>query len=39
MDKLLPIEEVIEENPRVKELEKQGFIIKPEKLDAYLKEF
>ena len=32
MDKLIPIKKVIEENIRVKELEKQGFIIKPEKL-------
>ena len=36
---LIPIEKVLEENPRVKELEKQGFIIKPEKIDEYLNEF
>jgi len=39
MDDLIPIERLLEENPRVKELEKQGFIIKPEKIDAYLKSF
>ena len=39
MQSLIPIEDVIEENPRVKELEKQGFIINPDKLDEYLKEF
>ncbi|MHA1252574.1 MAG: GDP-mannose 4,6-dehydratase, partial [Candidatus Helarchaeota archaeon] len=39
MQSLIPIEDVIEENPRVKELEQQGFIINPDKLDEYLKEF
>jgi GDP-4-dehydro-6-deoxy-D-mannose reductase len=39
MSNLIPIEKVIEENIHVKELEKQGFIIKPEKIDDYLKEF
>ena len=39
MDDLIPIEQVIEKNPRVKELEKQGFIIKPENIDKYLNEF
>ena len=39
MDKLIPIKKVIEENLRVKELEKQGFIIKPEKINEYLEEF
>ncbi|MHA1285566.1 MAG: hypothetical protein ACTSQP_23935, partial [Promethearchaeota archaeon] len=39
MQSLIPIEDVLEENPRVKELEKQGFIINPDKLDEYLKEF
>jgi len=39
MKDLIPIEKVIEENVRVKELEDQGFIINPEKLDDYLKEF
>jgi len=39
MDDLIPIEEVIEENPRVKELEEQGFIIKPERIDEYLNDF
>ncbi len=36
MEDLLPIEDVIEESIRVKELEEQGFIIKPEKIDEYL---
>ncbi len=36
---LIPIEKVIEVSDRVKELEKQGFIIKPNKLAEYLKEF
>ncbi len=36
---LIPIGKVLEENPRVQELEKQGFIIKPEKLDSYLEDF
>jgi len=39
MNDIIPIEDVIEENPRVKELEKQGYIIKPEKIDSYLKDF
>ena len=39
MDDLIPIEEVIKENPRVKELEEQGFIIKPERIDEYLNDF
>ena len=39
MDELIPIEQVIEDNPRVKELEKQGYIIKPEKIGDYLKEY
>ena len=39
MDELLPIEKVIEENERVKELENQGFIIKPDKIDEYLNDF
>jgi GDP-4-dehydro-6-deoxy-D-mannose reductase len=39
MDDLIPIEKVIKENPRVKELEEQGFIIKPERIDEYLNEF
>ncbi len=36
MTDLIPIEKVIKENPRVKELEKQGFIITPENINAYL---
>jgi GDP-4-dehydro-6-deoxy-D-mannose reductase len=39
MENLIPIEQVLEINPRVLELEKQGYIIKPEKIDEYLKEF
>ena len=31
MDNLIPIEDVIEVDPRVIELERQGFIIKPDK--------
>ena len=36
MTDLIPIEKVIKENPRVKELEKQGFIITSENIDSYL---
>jgi len=36
---LIPLEKVIKENPRVEELEKQGYIIKPEKIDSYLEDF
>ena len=36
---LIPIGKVLKENPRVQELERQGFIIKPEKLDSYLEDF
>ena len=39
MNDLIPIEEVIEENPRVKELERQGFMIVPEAIDEYLASF
>ncbi len=39
MNELIPIEQVIERNPRVEELELQGFIIKPDKIDEYLKDF
>ncbi len=39
MNDLIPIEKIIEENPRVKELENQGFIIIPEKIDEYLEDF
>jgi GDP-4-dehydro-6-deoxy-D-mannose reductase len=39
MHDLIPIEEVVEENPRVKELEKQGFMIVPEEIDKYLASF
>lgn len=39
MDDLIPIEKVLEISPRVLELEKQGFIINPEKIDEYLEDF
>ncbi len=39
MDDLIPLETVIKKNPRVIELENQGFIIKPEKIEDYLNEF
>ena len=39
MDKLIPIEKVLEENPRVQELEKQGYIIKPENIEEYLDDY
>ena len=39
MNELIPIEKVLEKNIRVKELEEQGFIINPEKMDNYLNSF
>jgi GDP-4-dehydro-6-deoxy-D-mannose reductase len=39
MEDLIPIENVIQENPRVAELEKQGLIIKPENIEEYLDDF
>jgi len=39
MDELIPLDTVIKENPRVIELENQGFIIKPEKIKEYLDDF
>ena len=36
---LIPIGKVLKENPRVQELERQGFIIKHEKIDSYLEDF
>jgi len=39
MTDLIPIARVLEENPRVLELEKQGYIIKPEKINEYLEDF
>ena len=39
MTDLIPMEKAIKENPRVKELEKQGYIIKPEKINEYQDEF
>ncbi len=39
MNDLIPIGKVLKENPRVQELESQGFMITPEKLDSYLEDF
>ncbi len=39
MNNLIPIEKAIEENPRVKELENQGFMINPTKISEYLDDF
>jgi len=39
MDDLILIEKALEESDRVKELEQQGFIINPEKIDEYLMGF
>jgi len=39
MSDLIPIGKVLKENPRVQELERQGFIIKPEKINDYLDDF
>ena len=39
MEDLIPINKVIEENPRVQELERLGYIIKPEKIEKYLEDF
>ncbi|MFX1392085.1 MAG: GDP-mannose 4,6-dehydratase [Promethearchaeota archaeon] len=39
MEDFIPIENLIESNPRVEELEKQGYIIKPETINEYLAEF
>ena len=39
MKELIPIANVLEENPRVEELERLGYIIKPEKIDSYLDNF
>ncbi len=39
MKTLIPIEDVLEENERVKELERQGLIIKPKRIENYLKDF
>jgi hypothetical protein len=36
---LIPIGKVLKENPRVQELERYGFIVKPKKLDSYLEDF
>ena len=39
MDDFIPLDKVIKKNPREKELENQGFIIKPEKINEYLDDF
>jgi len=39
MDNLIPIEDVLETNPRVQELKKEGYIITPKNIDQYLKSF
>ena len=39
MKELIPIANVLEESPRVEELEQSGYIIKPEKIDSYLENF
>jgi len=39
MEDYIPLEKAIEEISRVKELEKQGYIIKPLNIDEYLKDF
>jgi GDP-4-dehydro-6-deoxy-D-mannose reductase len=39
MTKLIPITDVLEENPRVKELEELGYIINPKKIEDYLANF
>ena len=39
MTQLIPIDDKLEENPRVKELETQGYIITPENFDSYLDDF
>ena len=39
MTKLIPIADVLEENPRVKELEELGYIINPQKIEDYLANF
>jgi len=39
MDNLIPIEKVLEKNLRVNELESQGYIINPEKIEDYLIDF
>ena len=39
MNDLIPIERALEKSIRVKELERQGFIIKPKNIELYLKQF
>jgi len=39
MSNLIPLENILEENIRVRELEKLGFIINPEKIEEYLSDF
>ena len=39
MDNLIPIEDVLETNPRVQELEKEGYIITPKNINQYIETF
>ncbi len=39
MNGLIPVEDAIEENFRVKDLENQGYLIKPNKIEEYLNDF
>jgi len=39
MDNLIPIEDVLETNPRVQELEKEGYIINPKNINQYIETF
>lgn len=39
MDNLIPIEKVLEINPRVQELEKEGFMITPKNINQYIETF
>jgi len=39
MDNLIPIEDVLETNPRVQELEKEGYIINPKNINQYNETF
>ena len=39
MNNLIPIENVLETNPHVQELEKEGYIITPKNIDQYLETF
>ena len=39
MNGLIPVEDAIEENFRVKDLENQRYLIKPIKIEEYLNDF